>query len=228
MATNPIPQAGEFKVIKTGNRILDTIQDNVKAALKPLLLRFNAGDGIPVGTPLAWFTPTPPLKWLLCQGQLLSQTQYPALYAVIGNQYNLSTDPAGWFRLPNANGSVFLFSGQSAANGATNHTLGQTGGEETHALTTGELAVHSHTITDPTHFHDAHIGNTTGGSDNRFAQVTSSAGASNVVTRNNVDSNSGIVAASTGITGTNNAGSGTGHNTLPPYLCVNLIIKYLP
>jgi microcystin-dependent protein len=219
VATNPIPQAPEFKVIKTGNRLLDTIQDNVKAALKPLISRFNAGDGIPVGFPAPWFTNTPPAKWLLCQGQLLSQAQYPALYAVLGNQYNLSTDAAGWFRLPNANGASFLFAGKSAQNGATNHTLGQTGGEETHLLLStesGNPPLTSGYQSDPG-ISNPGKGNLFCGSSGSYGISDSSHATSSgqLLTNNHTHS----IAA-------NNAA--VAHNNLHPYLCVNLIIKYLP
>jgi hypothetical protein len=75
------------------------------------------------------------------------------------------------------------------------------------------MPVHLHTITDPTHTHVIPSG-------------SSSTGGSSVTGQSNLtDLNKTSGASSTGITQTNNAGSGTAHNVIQPMLMVTKIIK---
>lgn len=109
----------------------------------------------PTGCIMMYAAATAPGGWLLCDGSVVSRTQYAVLFSIISTSYNRATDtdPAT-FRLPNLKGRFAL--GASAT-----HTLGEvargivTGGEETHQLVIGELAVHAHTITatQPAHSH---------------------------------------------------------------------------
>jgi hypothetical protein len=92
-------------------------------------------------------------------------------------------------------------------------TLGKTGGEENHTLLTAELATHSHGITDLGHTHTLNFepGNNFGsGSFPQGTQIS----ADSTTTNSNT----------TGIT-VNNAGSGNPHNTTPPAMVMNWIIK---
>lgn len=74
--------------------------------------------------------------WLLCQGQVLSQSTYNALYAAIGTAFNTGGEGAGNFRLPN-----FQQRFPMGADGS--YTLGSRGGSMTidtthdHGGTTG-------------------------------------------------------------------------------------------
>lgn len=94
-------------------------------------------------------------------------------------------------------------------------------GENLHALVTGELAAHTHSITDPGHLHGitdpghfhgyvavqnvGSVNSGTGGATNLNQQTTSTTTKVTGITIN---------VASTGITATNSTGSGTGHNTV--------------
>jgi hypothetical protein len=142
--------------------------------------------------------------WVLADGSNCTGSAY----ALITGNTNLP-DLRGVFRRAKNNGRS-----DGNQNPAGDLALG--------TFQSDQIASHLHSISDPGHFHDAHIGNTTSGSDNRFAQVVSSSGASNVVTRNNVDANSGIVANTTGITATNAFGAS---ETSPKAVTVNVFIR---
>lgn len=144
--------------------------------------------------------------WLKCDGRVLSNQDFPALYEVIGT--NFGTGGGDTFRLPNTQGRVPAAVGTSTAS---NHPLGQAVGEETHVLTVAELPSHNHTITDPGHIHtgDKYNGNNQS-TDNAFGTETA---ADNSITTGSVNS------AYTGIT-INNTGSNVPHNTMQPTLFI--------
>jgi microcystin-dependent protein len=94
----------------------------------------------------------PPAGWLVCNGQAVNITDYPALYAALGGTSSPWGLPPGGtqFNVPNLTGRVPVGAGGvGTASGASGHPLGQTptsgaGGEEKHVLLIGELAQHSH------------------------------------------------------------------------------------
>lgn len=65
-----------------------------------------AAAGVPIGSMIMWWSPTltwqPPIptNWLPLNGQTLSRTQYPELFAVIGTHFNDFETPITHFRLP--------------------------------------------------------------------------------------------------------------------------------
>lgn len=91
--------------------------------------------------------------------------------------------------------------GESAATGHTAHTLGQYDGEETHVLTTAELASHNHS--NP--------------SFNSGISGTSSYGTHSFLLKADYRPNFAAI-------GGNYNGSNTAHNTMPPYTGINFII----
>lgn len=96
---------------------------------------------------------------LACDGTIWGEDVYPALFAVIGHDFDTwrgaAPPPAGSFRVPDYRGLVGVAAGAPGINPTTSdRTLLNTGGEETHALTVGELAAHSHGVTDPSHRHE--------------------------------------------------------------------------
>lgn len=114
----------------------------------------------------------------------------------------------------NMNGAGLI--GADSQNGSTSSNLtgvpvtsgnsttpGSLIGENLHSLLVAELAAHSHTITDPGHHHTvpASVGSISSGTGATFQPLLSSSG---VITGT----------STTGITGTNSTGSGTGHNTV--------------
>jgi len=94
-----------------------------------------------------------PQGWLLCDGHAYSRTQYAALYAVLGGSASPwgQGDGATTFNVPDLRGRVTLGAGLGA--GLTSRHLGDKGGEETHTLSTYEMPIHAHVISDPGHTH---------------------------------------------------------------------------
>ena len=90
-------------------------------------IKMWAGDAIPYG-------------WLLCDGSEVSKTEYPYLYASIGDLWGTPNSSSN-FKLPNLAGNVPV--GYNSAD-ANFDTVGKTGGEKTHKLTPTEMPSHSH------------------------------------------------------------------------------------
>jgi len=82
-----------------------------------------------------------PAGMLACDGASYLRGDYPDLFAVIGTTWG-STDVAH-FSVPDLRGRTVIGSG--TGSGLTPRALGDDLGEETHQLTVGELASHSHT-----------------------------------------------------------------------------------
>ena len=74
-------------------------------------------------------------SWYICDGRVLSISEYPDLFAIIGNSFG--GDGTTTFQLPNCTGKV-------PAQVSTSYSLGQQVGEETHTLTTNEIPSHNH------------------------------------------------------------------------------------
>jgi len=83
---------------------------------------------------------TPPQGWLMCNGQLLSISQYQTLFAVIGTVYG--GDGNTTLGLPNLNGGIPVV--QGAGPGLTPRVMGQSGGTDVVALTDAQIPAHDH------------------------------------------------------------------------------------
>src|SRR5438132_4463320 len=81
-----------------------------------------------------------PKGWAFCNGQLLPIAQNLALFSLLGTTYGGNGQTT--FALPNLQGRTPIH--VDSSGGA--FTLGQTGGEETHTLTTSDMPGHSHTL----------------------------------------------------------------------------------
>ena len=160
--------------------------------------------GAPTGSVIAFAGTAAPTDWLLCYGQAVSRTTYAALFAVISTTYGVG-DGSSTFNLPDLRGRVVAGQddmGGSSANRLTDQSggldgdvLGDTGGSETHTLTTPEIAAHTHTCTDGT--------NTGGSAANTFHQAFTPSAT--------------ITSSSTG--------GGGAHNNVQPTIILNYIIK---
>jgi microcystin-dependent protein len=134
-------------------------------------------------------------------GQEFSRAIYPNLFAVIGTTYGAG-DGIVTANLPDARGRVTIGldnMGGLSANNVVNEnadTLGGSGGEERHALTSAENGAHTHL----TNIY------TSGGSVSANIAGPSAVGNVNITT--------------------SSSGSGEAHNTMQPWIAVNKIIKW--
>lgn len=186
----------------------------------------------PLGGGMIYFGSTAPNSaFVFPFGQAISRTTYATLFSLIGTTYGAG-DTTTTFNVPDLCGRVpvGLDNMGGTPKGRLNTigsgtTLGAAGGEQTHALTTAELAshthtgntstesaVHTHTITAPT-------ANTTqsGGSGNGPIYWT---GTQTITTSSESASHTHPFTSDA-------AGSGTAHNNLQPTLMVNYIIRII-
>lgn len=140
-----------------------------------------------------WSTATAPSGWLECDGAAVSRTTYAALFAVIGTTFGAG-DGSTTFNVPDLRGRAPI--GRGTGSGLTARTLAATGGEETHVLTVGELAAHTHTVA--------------------VRNPTAGAGSGDVALAN---------AATNNTKTSSSAGSDTAHNNMQPFIVMTFIIK---
>ena len=102
----------------------------------------HGGDGIPIATESTRYFSTAPNSHLLMDGSAVSRTTYADLFAVLGTTHGAG-DGSTTFNLPNRARRVTVGSGGSGTS-TLGSTVGSTGGEENHTLTTNEIPAHSH------------------------------------------------------------------------------------
>lgn len=95
-------------------------------------------DTLPVGTVQPFLGLTPPLGYLVCQGQLVSKVEYPELYNICKSVFGVETETH--FYLPDLRGKTIA--GYDSSDTAMN-TIGKLLGNKTHTHTS---AAHTHTI----------------------------------------------------------------------------------
>lgn len=206
----------ENTTISTDVRQIDFQGPGVVASIgsggEVLVTIAGGGSGVAgvgqVGEMSLWGTTTPPINWLICDGQSLLRADYPDLFAVIGTTYGAADGTH--FNLPNLKGRVAVGAGLSSASGATTHALAQSSGEETHAQTVAEMATHSHS--DAGHTHDTQLQQQAKFSGGGLAGVTAPSGL--------------VLYTGTGYANIQNNGSGTPMSLMQPYLVINYIIRY--
>lgn len=200
-----------------------------------------------VGAVIPFTGRTLPEHFLECDGTVYNITDYPELFAAIGNTYG--GDGVSTFAVPN-------MSGRCSIGPATGHALGTTGGAETVALSATELPEHLHEV--PAHTHENDITATTPALSHTVTQpafnyakirgnggkVVYVSGSARLSTTTNAamsratnfavgDHATASCTMSGGVTDcaafdTESAGQGQAHNNMMPYLALAYIIQYEP
>lgn len=101
-------------------------------------------DPLPVGLVMWNGSSTVPDGWLECNGAAVSRTTYSALFSLIGTTYGIG-DGSTTFNLPDQARNVLVGKG-GTGTGTLGNSIGDTGGTETHTLSTSELPSHTHEV----------------------------------------------------------------------------------
>lgn len=202
--------AGNLEIVKCTARSVDTLTV-VRAQEDTSARAFNAGDRIelrltalvletlqsdlasqalPSGFgPIPWSLPTLPSGWDWADGAvLLAATPYQSLRnAYIAAGFPHGQDGSGNQKKPDMRGRTAAGLDNMGTTGAagrlTGATIGAGLGSQTHTLSTAEMPVHAHGVSDPTHAHSvsdsghAHTASTaTGGSHSHTTNAWSNSG----------------------------------------------------
>jgi microcystin-dependent protein len=182
---------------------------------------------IPIGGLLPYIgSSAPNSAFVLPFGQAISRTTYATLFALTGTTFGPG-DGSTTFNVPDLRGRAVFGQdnmGGSAAGRITaaggnfdGTVVGNAGGAQNHTLTTSEMPVHNHGITDPGHTHTLSQGNITGlQGGGPGAAIQSLASGSGITTSS----------STTGIA-VNNAGSGNSHTILSPAMVLPFILRII-
>jgi microcystin-dependent protein len=143
-----------------------------------------------------------PQGWQLCQGQLLSISEYTALFSLLGTSYggNGTTN----FALPDLRGRIPMHQGSGSTG---TYGFAEQGGSETVTLTTGEMPQHNHLL------------NAQSGSGNQASPSLGYFAGSDL---DQFSSASPTTTMSNSLVAIN--GGSQPHDNMSPFLCVNFVI----
>ena len=168
---------------------------------------YTSGNSlVPSGAVMPYAGASAPTGFLLCDGSAISRSTYSDLFSAISTTYGTG-DGSSTFNVPDLRGRVVAGQddmGGSSANrltdqtgGLNGDTLGDTGGSETHTLTTAQMPAHTHTVT--AHENPGGTGDSNGseGGDSSYDRSST----------------------------TSSTGGGGAHNNVQPTIILNYIIK---
>ncbi len=122
---------------------------------KQKLIEAAVASAEPLGVIKMWAGASVPENYHMCDGTELRITEYPELYAAIGDTFNDAKSwddrnvatQSGHFRLPDLQGRFVVGYNSKDYNNKNEkeYDIGFTGGEKTHTLTVAEMPEHSHT-----------------------------------------------------------------------------------
>jgi len=179
----------------------DTIDAMIAKAATELMTNIFTGTIFPLATASV------PEGALECDGATYLRTDYPYLYAVLDTAFIVDADH---FTVPDLAGRAPI--GVGSGTGLTARAMNDQGGEETHVLTTAELAAHSHGVTDLGHVHTV---------SNAGPNVTTIGPGAPQPTAIPVPGITGV--ASTGIS-ISNEGGDTAHENMLPFTALRFAI----
>ncbi|MEO5968300.1 MAG: tail fiber protein [Bdellovibrionia bacterium] len=134
----------------------ETLEHNFLQLKAEMGVVSQASYELPIGTIVAWSggdDTFPPDGYLVCNGQWVKATGFPALQKKVSRAFTDSTLAAtrpGEFQLPDFRGRTLV---GVASEGCK--PLGTKFGSETHTLTTDEIPSHKHNVRDDGHIHEA-------------------------------------------------------------------------
>jgi len=181
---------------------------------------------VPAGLIFPYAASAAPSGYLVCDGSAVSRTTYATLFTLIGVTYG-SGDGGTTFNIPDLRGRVIaghdIAVGGSLADrltgltgGVDSDTIGNTGGDEKHALTEAQMPKHYHEMRGPNAVTAPQGGETTG------TGVYGGGTADDTPEDYATFSTGGSASSGSSSTGTSN---GNGHNNVQPTMILNYIIK---
>ena len=206
-ATYAVPQGGQVEISSDGYSITPVgIQTPAMAIASPGDIKISAAIN-------------PPAGWLICNGQAVDRNTYLTLYAAIGTTYGAGNGSTT-FNVPNLVGRVVagIDTAGTTLDGAA--ALGDALGEQTHVLTWGELAAHTHPDAGHTHTDAGH---------NHAAATTAgpygfAGGGVSLYAAQWGVTNSGNANIETGYAAIETTGSSVPHNNVQPTMALNYFI----
>ena len=139
-----------------------------------------------------------PAGWMLCQGQILSISEYETLFNLIGTTYG--GDGQSTFALPDLRGRLPIHMGSG-------FVLSANGGAENVTLNTNQIPAHTHTVSATTNSNTASLpgGNFLAAGPDIYDQ--------------------GKPGTTTMAAAISSFGGSQPHSNFQPYLCVNFILS---